>query len=805
MTKPVGSNEHSKNDPSPKSKNAENKDGAVNKVGVVDYEYDALAYHSRAPRGKIEIRLTKPLNNRDELSMAYSPGVAGPCRKIADSEDESFTYTGRANLVGVISNGSAVLGLGNIGPYASKPVMEGKAMLFKKFANIDVFDIEVNDQLEGGQNSVDAFINTVKSLEPTFGGINLEDIKAPECFEIEERLRKEMNIPVFHDDQHGTAIIAGAAFVNALELTKRSIADTKVVFSGAGAAAIACAKLFLTLGLKKENLIMCDSKGTIRSSRDDLNKYKLFFVSDTKKETLAQALEGADAFVGVSVGGALKPEMLKAMNKNPVVFALANPDPEILPDVARSVRPDVIVATGRSDYPNQVNNVLGFPYIFRGALDVRAKTINEEMKLAAVYAIASLAKEEIPDEVLAVYKDENPYKFGRDYLIPKPVDTRVLLHVAPAVAEAAMKSGVARRTIDIVAYKNNIENILEPNKRIVHHLRQDLRAHLRQGGSLPHVAVCAGDNPRVLKAVRHVAEKGEIRISLLGSKENLAEGFKAIGVTELSQLGPCVEIVEPRHHPERGAMTDLLYKLRGRKGVSKTSADGMILNDHYFASLLLRSGKVDGLVGGVVDSYKNCVKPVIEVIGSSNRGFAGVYMVIKDNFLTFFADCTMHVDPSAEDLVSIAVSTAKIAKRYTNEDIKIAMLSSASFGSNPVGDNVKVAEATKLIKERYPDLEVDGEMQADVALDEEFRQREFPFSTLTGRANVLIFPNLSSANISYKLLMKMGGASTTGPILAGISKPAHILQRSASTREIIDMLYITGHEVITAGKEVSSS
>ena len=758
----------------------------------MDYEKKALEYHAKKPRGKIAIKLTKPLDSKEDLSVAYSPGVAGPCREIAENQDDSFTYTGRANLVGVISNGTAVLGLGNIGPYASKPVMEGKAMLFKKFANIDVFDIEVEDD-----GDVEKFIQTVKALEPTFGGINLEDIKAPQCFEIEERLRNEMNIPVFHDDQHGTAIIAASAFVNALELTNRDIKKVKVVFSGAGAAAIACAKLFLTLGVKKENLMMCDSKGVVRSSRTDLNKQKQFFALDTKLESLDQALKGADAFVGVSVGGALKPDMLLGMSKNPIIFALANPTPEIMPDEARKVRDDVIIATGRSDFPNQVNNVLGFPYIFRGALDVRAKTINEEMKLAAVYAIAELAKEEITDEVMEVYKGEKKIQFGVDYLIPKPVDTRVLLHVAPAVAKAAMESGVARRQIDIERYSRKIENILGPNRRLIHYLREDIRSHLRTGGHMPHIIIPSSDNARILNAARHVSEKGEIRISLLGNEEDILSKVSELG---LNGLGPCVSIIDPMKDKSRPEVKELLYQLRGRKGVSRTSAERLILNDHYYAALLLKNGTVDGMVGGVVDSYKNCVKPLIEVVGSGDKLFSGVYMVIKDDKLIFFADCTMHIDPTAEQLADIAITTAEIAKRYTDDPIRVAMLSSASFGSNPVGDNVKVSKATELVKKKRPDLEVDGEMQADVALDEEFREKEFPFSTLTGSANVLIFPNLSSANISYKLLMKLGGAATTGPIIAGVSKPAHILQRSASTREIIDMIYLTAHEVVKEKK-----
>jgi len=758
----------------------------------MDYEKEALEYHTKRPRGKISIQLTKPLNTRQDLSVAYSPGVAGPCREIAENQDDSFVYTGRANLVAVISNGSAVLGLGNIGPYASKPVMEGKAMLFKKFANIDVFDIEVDDD-----GDVEKFIQTVKSLEPTFGGVNLEDIKAPECFEVEERLREEMNIPVFHDDQHGTAIIAASAFVNAIEVTKRKISDVKVVFNGAGAAAIACAKLFYTLGVKKENLIMCDSKGVIRSSRDDLNKYKKQFVVDTKLETLSDALKDADAFVGVSVGNVLTPEMLKTMAKDPIVFALANPTPEIMPDLAKKTRSDVIIATGRSDFPNQVNNVLGFPYIFRGALDVRATTINEDMKLAAVYAIADLAKEKITDEVMDVYRGDNPYKFGRDYLIPKPVDTRVLLRVAPAVANAAMKSGVARRDIDINLYSEKIENILGPSRRLIHNLREGIRSHLREGKKMPHIVVPTGDNPRIISAIRHISEKGQIKISMLGNKSIIERTAKEVG---LSDFGPWVDIIDPSEDVRREEMKTLLYDLRGRKGVSKTSAERLALNDHYYASLLLKSGRVDGVVGGVVDSYRNCVKPMMEVIGSNQKSVAGVYMVIKDDQMLFFSDCTMHIDPSAEQLAEITMATVEVAKRYTSEKIKVAVLANASYGSNPVGDNLKASKATSIVKSAMPELEIDGEMQADVALDEEFRKGEFPFTTLSGAANVLIFPNLSAANISYKLLMSVGGASAIGPVLAGMSAPAHILQRSASTREIVDLIYVTAHEIVRKHK-----
>lgn len=753
----------------------------------MDYEKLALEYHRRSPKGKIEIQNTKPLDSQDDLATAYSPGVAGPCRKIHENQDDSFQYTSRGNLVGVISNGTAVLGLGNIGPWAAKPVMEGKGMLFKKFANIDVFDIELD--LE----DPDEFIKAVKALEPTFGGINLEDIKAPQCFYIEEELKKSMSIPVFHDDQHGTAIIAAAAFLNALELTGRDIKTVKVVFNGAGAAAISCASLFLTLGVNPENLLMCDSKGVIHTERDDLNKYKEMFSRKTSLRSLSEALQGADAFVGVSVGGALTPDMLKGMAKDPLVFALANPDPEIDPREALAARQDVIIATGRSDFPNQVNNVLGFPYIFRGALDVRATTINEEMKLAAVRAIAALAKEEVPEEVLAVYKSPKTCTFGRDYLIPKPVDQRVLLRVAPAVAEAAMKSGVARLNLDIEKYKVDIERLLGPTRRFIRRLRTRSGEMVLKSGKKPKVVITAGSDIRVIKAARQVADSDELQLCILGNPEEIESTAEAAGIPSLDGI----DIIDPETSELRHEYARTLYELRNRKGVSRTIAQHMITDENYFATIMLQRGEADAMLGGIKNYYRNSVLPVLEVIKTiPGKCPAGVYIMSKDQQLTFFADCTVNITPSAEDLAEIAIATAETAKHYTNEPIRVAMLSYASFGSVRHASSKKVARAVEILRERAPDLEFDGEMQVDAALDPELRKQEFPFSTLTGRANVLIFPDLGSANISYKLLTKLGGATPSGPILVGINKPAHVLQRSATVQEIANMIYICGYEAL---------
>ncbi len=749
---------------------------------------EALEYHQRSPAGKIFTGIKKPAATQRDLTLAYSPGVAAPCLEIEKNEEDSFTYTGRGNLVGVISNGTAVLGLGDIGPHAAKPVMEGKAMLFKKFADIDVFDIEVNAK------DPDVFIACVKALEPTFGGINLEDIKAPECFYIEEQLREQMNIPVFHDDQHGTAIIASAAFLNALEVAEKRIAEVRVVFSGAGAAAIACANLFLSLGVKPKNLILCDSKGVVHRGRKDLNQYKDRFAQDTPLRTLAEALDGADAFVGVSVARALSPEMIMKMAINPIIFALANPEPEIRPDVAKAARPDAIVATGRSDFPNQVNNVLGFPFIFRGALDVRAKVINEEMKLAAVRAIAALARESVPDAVMKAYKDGEVYHFGRDYLIPKPIDPRVLFHVAPAVAKAAMDSGVARKTIDIARYTEQIEHILGPTQSMMRSIQRQIQKIQKQKKRKARIVFPNSYDRRILRAAAQVVDEGSVEIVLIGNEDRILINAEKHGLINFKEK---VDIIAPVHAEKFDEYAAKLFHERQRKGVSLSGARQLLHNYNYFAAMMLASGDVDGVISGVVEAYGPSIRPLLEVIGVDEQNtLAGIYMVMQRERHLFFADCTVHEDPSAEMLAEIVLSTVAVATRYTKDPIRIAMLSFASFGANRSPASQKVAHAVKLVKQRRPDLEIDGEMQVDVALNHELRQREFPFCSLTGDANVLIFPDLASANIAYKMMAAIGDASLIGPILHGMKQPANVLQISATTDEVVNMVYVTAHQAM---------
>ncbi len=763
----------------------------------MNYEKLALDYHEKSPKGKIAIHCTKPLDSQEDLSLAYSPGVAGPCREIQKNHDDSFRYTGRGNLVGVISNGSAVLGLGNIGPYASKPVMEGKAMLFKKFADIDVFDIEVN------ASDPDEFIRCVKALEPTFGGINLEDIKAPDCFYIEEKLREMMSIPVFHDDQHGTAIIASAAFLNALELTNRDIQKVRVVFCGAGAAAIACANLLVTLGVKKENLIMCDSKGVIHTSRVDLDPYKSRFAQDTDLKTLEDACRDADAFIGVSSQDLLKPEMLSSMRPHPIVFALANPNPEIRPELAHRVRDDVIIATGRSDYLNQVNNVLGFPYIFRGALDVGATTINEEMKLAAVKAIASLAKESVPEDVLSLYKRPAGYVFGKDYLIPKPVDQRVLLKVAPAVAKAAMSSKVARKEIDIEEYEHSIERILGPTRRIIRNLRKNIMAQSqKKNQSKPRILVTYGEEERTIKAVKQVDDDGEIQLVLLGSKERILKKAESIGIKSWSH----VEIIDPLYCKENDQYAQTLYEIRKRRGVSRTMADHIITDHNYFGATLLYRKEIDGMITGLTAPYRNSMIPLLEINATqTQQTLAGVYMMVRDEQLYFFSDCTMNIDPTASELAEITLNTVEVAKSYTSDPISVAMLGFTNFSSSKNEIASKVAQAVHLVKEKSPHLEIDGEMQVDIALQSELRNREFPFCNLKNNPNVLIFPSLAAANIGYKLLTNFTHGTPIGPILAGTNFPAHVMQRTAKVNEIVNMIYIAAHQGIPKKEQTSLS
>ena len=756
---------------------------------TTDYEKLALEYHAREPRGKIFTGLSKPVASQKDLSIAYSPGVAGPCREIAKNPELSFEYTGRANLVGVISNGTAVLGLGDIGPEASKPVMEGKAVLFKKFADIDVFDIEVNAK------DPDAFINAVATLEPTFGGINLEDIKAPECFYIEEELRKRMKIPVFHDDQHGTSIIAGAAFLNAIEITGRKLETVKVVFSGGGAAAVACANLFLSLGVSKQNLVMCDSKGVIYKGRTEgMNKYKEKFAIETSLRTLEDAMKGADAFVGVSAAGVLKPSMIMPMAPNPIIFALANPDPEITPDDARKARPDCIMATGRSDFPNQVNNVLGFPFIFRGALDVQATTINEEMKMAAVRAIAKLAKEDVPEQVMRAYNTAEGYRFGRDYLIPKPMDPRVLLYVAPAVAEAAIKSGVARKQVNIEQYTQHIERILGPTKRLVRQMRNNIVAWSRKSGQKPRIVLVHGHDERVIKAAAQVEYEGDVSTILLGAPEEIIAKAESLGVRD---FGTKTTIIDPHHDDRVKDFAESIYKMRQRKGVTKSAAQQMLRNNNYFGAMLVRSGAAEGVISGIVEPYVNGLMPIMEVIRTKpGRIMNGIYMFSWNKKMYFLSDCTVCIEPTASELADIAINTANFAKQYTDDVIRVAMLSFSSFGSNRHEKSKRVAEAVEILHERQVDFIFDGEIQADVALSERLQERDFPFCQLKGQANVMIFPDLTSANIAYKIFSAISGSMGIGPVLLGPQLPASVMERGSNTEDICNMIYMIANRYV---------
>lgn len=737
---------------------------------------DALEYHTRGRPGKIAIRPTKPLQTQRDLSLAYTPGVAEPCLDIARDVNRVFDYTARGNLVAVISNGTAVLGLGNIGPEASKPVMEGKGVLFKRFADIDVFDIEINE------TDPDRVVEVVAALEPTFGGVNLEDIKAPECFYIEEKLRERMNIPVFHDDQHGTAIIAAAAFVNALDLTGRKPEDTVCVFSGAGAAAMACANLFISVGVKPENLILCDSRGVIYKGRTErMNPYKERLAIETDKRTLAEAMVGADVFVGVSVKGVVTKDMLRSMADKPIVMAMANPDPEITYPDAIATRDDVIMATGRSDYPNQVNNVLGFPFIFRGALDVRATTVNEAMKLAAVQALAGLAREDVPEDVKRAY-GEKQLRFGPEYIIPKPFDWRALLRVAPAVARAAMESGVARRPIeDFDAYRNQLETILGRDREV---MRQVISKASRRPKRL---VFPEGDNTKIMRAAQVSREEGIANPVLLGNREKI-EALAA--EAEINLAG--VEIIDVATSPDTAKYVEEYWHRRNRRGTTLEEAQRLIQWRNYYAAMMVEMGDADGMVSGMTRSYPETVRPILEIIGARPgvHRVAGAYLVILEDGVKVFADTTVNIDPSAEDLAEIALATAAMARRLDIEP-HVAMLSFSNFGSNRSEAASKVSRAVQILRDRAPYLEVDGEMQVGPALDTTQRARLFDFCTLTGPANVLIFPELNSANIGYKLMRHLGGADLVGPILIGMNRPANVLERDCSVRSVVNMAAIT--------------
>ena len=737
------------------------------------HRQDALDYHSSGRRGKIAVVPTKPASTQRDLSLAYSPGVAEPCREIAQNPEDVFKYTARGNLVAVVSNGTAVLGLGNIGPLASKPVMEGKGVLFKRFADIDVFDLEV-----GSQDPEDV-IRFCELLEPTVGGINLEDIAAPECFYIEEELKRRLDIPVFHDDQHGTAVISGAALLNALDITGKALDEVKVVFSGAGAAAIATAEHYVSLGVRRENIFMADRKGIVRTDRDpaDLDPYKSRFAQDTDAHTLADALVGADVFVGLSVAGAVTREMVASMAERPIVFALANPDPEILPEEVLEVRPDAITATGRTDYPNQINNVLGFPFIFRGALDVRARAINDEMKMAATRALAELARQDVPESVERAYGDER-FRFGAEYLIPKPFDPRIMLWVAPAVARAAMETGVARRDIDPVAYREELEARLGRGREVMRDMMNRARRSPRR------IVYPEGEHERIIRAAALVVEEGIAHPVLLGQPERIRRRAAELGI---SLEG--VELVEQADFEARGERyAQEFYRLRQRKGVTLAEARDRMRQPIYFGCMMVNGGDADGLVAGVDMYYPDTIRPALEVVGTRPgvSHVAGLYMMVMENELLFFADTTVNIDPDAETLAEIATLSAGFV-RWLGIEPRVAMLSFSNFGSVRHPESDKVRRATERVKEMDPTLVVDGEMQVETAVLPDLRRAMYPFSTLEGPANVLIFPDLNAANIAYKLMARLGGAEAFGPILLGMARPVHVLQRGSEAVEVANL------------------
>jgi malate dehydrogenase (oxaloacetate-decarboxylating)(NADP+) len=747
---------------------------------------DALEYHASPKPGKIAVVPTKQLTNQRDLSLAYSPGVAEPCIEIKQNPDDAYRYTSKGNLVAVVTNGTAVLGLGNIGALAGKPVMEGKANLFKQFADLDVFDLEV------GSENPDDVIRFCQLLEPTVGGINLEDIRAPDCFYIEETLRKTMKIPVFHDDQHGTAIISGAALLNALEIVRKRIEDVRVVFSGAGAAAIATAAHYERLGVRHEHLIMCDRAGVIYTGRtDDMDPYKARFANDTSARTVAEALDGADVFIGLSVAGAVTGEMIARMAEQPIIFALANPVPEILPDAVHAVRSDAIVATGRSDYPNQVNNVLGFPFIFRGAMDARATEVNEEMKMAATRALAALAKEEVPESVSALYGLRS-VKFGRDYLIPFPFDPRVLLWIAPAVAWAAVASGVAKNFVDVEAYRDQLEARLGRARGII-------RGIINRAVRDPkRIVFPEGEERKILRAARIIVDDGIGHPILLGNREVIERVAQAATIP-LDDL----QIEDPATSANRERYAEFLWERRQRKGMSFGEAHRRLYNGNYFGSVMVACGDADALLSGMTMQYPETIRPALEVVGAHPRAglVSGMYMLVFEKHVICCADTTVNIDPSAEELAQIAYSAARIVRTF-GVDPRVAMLSFSNFGSVRHPDAEKVSRAVQLVRQRDPNLVVDGEMQADSALDERILADSYPFSALKESANVLIFPNLSAGNIAYKLLNQLGGATAIGPILIGMRHPVHVLEHGADVQEIVNMAAVA---VIDAQSRISSA
>ena len=738
---------------------------------------EALEYHSLGRKGKIEVTSTKPCKTQRDLSMAYTPGVAEPCLEIAKDPQKAYEYTAKGNLVAVVSNGTAVLGLGNIGALAGKPVMEGKGVLFKRFADVDVFDIELNTK------DPDDIIKACQLLEPTFGGINLEDIKAPECFYIEEKLIAELSIPVFHDDQHGTAIISGAGLLNALKIANKKIENIKVVFNGAGAAGIACAAFYVSLGVRLENVILCDSKGVIYKGRTaGMNPYKARFAVETDARTLEDAMKGADAFCGVSVKDCVTKDMLRSMADTPIVFAMANPDPEISYPDAIEARDDVIMATGRSDYPNQVNNVLGFPFIFRGALDVQASKINEEMKRAAAFALAELALEDVPDAVCRAYGVEK-LQFGREYIIPKPFDPRVLMKEAPAVARAAVETGVARKPItDWDAYAEELERKLFPGREVVRRIINKAKAKPKR------IVFPEGGNEKIIRAAQIIIDEEIGTPILLGNPELIKTRSKNLS---LDLKG--AEVIEPETFPKREEYIEAFWKIRERKGITRRDARNLLLQRNYLGPMMVQMGDADALVAGVAQHYPDTLRPALQIVKTREgiRKVCGIYMMIFKDRVIFFADTTVNIDPTAEDLVEITECTAELVKSLDFEP-RIALLSFSNFGSVPHPQVSKVQEAVRILKQRHPDICIDGEMQADTAVVSSLLHERYPFSDLNDKefVNVLIFPDLSSGNIAYKLLQRLGGAEAVGPILVGTEKCIHVLQYGAEVSEIVDIAAI---------------
>ncbi len=741
---------------------------------------DALDYHAQGRPGKIEVIPTKPYSSQRDLTLAYSPGVAEPCLEIEKNPEDAYRYTAKGNLVAVITNGTAVLGLGNIGALASKPVMEGKGMLFKIYADIDVFDIEVD------ATDIDHFVSTVKAIAPTFGGINLEDIKAPECFEIERRLKEELDIPVMHDDQHGTAIISAAALLNACEVAGKDLAKVKIVVNGAGASAISCAKLYVAVGASLENIFMLDSKGLITTDREGLDEQKKMFARKPNGiSTLEEAMVGADVFVGLSKGNVVSQDMIRSLGERPIVFALANPDPEISYDEAMAARPDIIMATGRSDHPNQVNNVLGFPFIFRGALDVRASQINEAMKLAAVQAIAQLAKEPVPEAVNLAYDTKN-LSFGPTYIIPKPIDPRLIATVPPAVAKAAMESGVARMAItDWEAYKTNLSNRLGLDNKLMRGLANKAKQNPKR------VVFAEADHHKMLKAAQLVRDEGIAKPILLGDRERIMRLMEEYHI----DLGD-TPIIDPRESGQeelRQRFGDMLFQKRKRRGHTLYEARKVMQDRNYFGVMMVETGMADAMISGLTRKYGVPIKPALHCIGVQDgaKRVAGMYILSTKQGNFFFADTTMNVDPTAQELVDITVLTAQAVRQF-NIVPRIALLSYTNFGSEDGTLPEKVREATRILHENYPGLIVDGEMQANFALNNELLKEQFPFSELVDKkVNTLIFPNLASGNIAYKLMQEMGGAEAIGPVLIGLKKPVHVLQLGSSVREIVNMVTIS--------------